>query len=333
MTGARRSRAVLVLALAALALLAPQAASAATVVNGDFEAGTLKGWEARKVTEAGGWFAYTGTEAPLKSDERKAAPVQAPPQGSHAAIADEVNPDTLILFQDVALEPGQTHALSLLAYYDSYKPIAVPVPDTLSVDEEQLGEQRNQQFRIDVVRPEAPLDSLAPADILATVFATRLGGPKRMKPTRFTADLAAFAGQTVRLRIAVAAHEEVMNAGVDAVALEGNRSGPGGKARFRFGKLRPNRKDGSVLLPVTVPGPGLLSATKKGDIRAVTVKAGKAKTVLLRLRPSAASMGRLARRGKLRFKVPITFLPANEPRETASAMVTLRLAPRQSRLH
>ena len=78
-----------------------------------------------------------------RSDRKQKAdsadPVQAPPQGAYAAITDEANPDTLILYQDIALEAGFSYQLSLLAYYDSYKPIAVPTPDTLSVDEGILG--------------------------------------------------------------------------------------------------------------------------------------------------------------------------------------------------
>lgn len=329
MSSRARGRLVLALAAAALALAAPGAAEAATVVNGDFEAGGLRGWQAREVNGAGAWFAYAGTRPPIggRRSDNSAAPLQAPPQGSFAAIADQANPDTLILFQDVALEPGQAHLLGLTAFYRSQKPIAIPAPDTLSVQEEDLGGQRNQQFRIDVVRPEAPLDSLAPGDLLATVFATAPGAPSRMKPTRFTADLSAFAGQTVRIRIAVAAREEVLNAGVDAVGFEADRGpGAGARARLRFGKPRPNGRDGSVLLPVRVPALGLLSAAKKRAIRAVTVKAGGPKTVLLRLRPSATTRAKLERRGKLRLRIPVTYLPANEARETATASVLFRLS-------
>ncbi len=335
---ASRLSIVAVLVLLGVALALPGRAAAAAVVNGDFERGSLQGWHVKRFTEAGNWFAYEGTRPPL-GEERSIGPVQAPPQGRFAAIADQANPETMILWQDLALEADQSHLLSLFAYYDSYEPIAVPAPDTLSVDDEVLLGQANQQFRIDLIRPDAPLDSLAPGDVLATVFATRPGAAPRMKPTRLNADLSAFAGQTVRLRIAVATHEEVMNAGVDAVALDGNRAnrgnggggggaggGAGARARFSFGKARPNRKDGSVMLPVQVPNTGLLSATKKRVIKAVTVKAPTAKTMFLRLRPSAATLAKLERRGKLRIEVPVVLLPAHEPRETATATVVFRLA-------
>jgi hypothetical protein len=332
MRARRTPNSLLVLIAAIAAMLAPNLvsadrASAATVVNGDFEAGGLKGWHSTRVTEAGNWFAYKGTDAPIGS-KRGADPVQAPPQGTFAAIADQANPDTLILYQDIALEAGESHLLSLLAYYDSYKPIAVPAPDTLSVAEEALGGQANQQFRIDVIRPGAPLESLDPADILSTLFQTKPGAPARMKPTKLTADLSPFAGQTVRLRIAVAAHEEVFNAGVDAVALGGNRGSKSpGADRLGFGKPRPNRKNGTVLLPVRVPGPGLVTATKKGAIRSVTVKAAAAKTVKVLLRPTASTHALLVRRHKRRVTVTVAFKPAGEPRQTASKTVVFRLAP------
>ena len=109
-----------------IATLASSGAEAATVVNGNFESGTLNGWHVHQAIGAGNWFAYTGTDAPIgKKRPNPADPVQPPPQGAFAAIADEANPDSLILYQDIALEPGFSHQLSLLAYYDSYRPIAV----------------------------------------------------------------------------------------------------------------------------------------------------------------------------------------------------------------
>ena len=60
-----------------------------------------------------GWFAYSGT-APNKRPS-----IAAPPQGSFAAVTDQSSQGTRILYQDVALEPGQTHTLSLYVYYNS----------------------------------------------------------------------------------------------------------------------------------------------------------------------------------------------------------------------
>lgn len=337
------------------AMFAPSGVEAAKVVNGNFESGTLNGWQVRHENGAGNWFAYTGTDAPIGSKRPKPAdPVQRPPQGTFAAIADQANPDALILYQDIALEAGRSHQLSLLAYYDSYKPIAIPNPDTLSVANEALRLpneklQQNQQFRIDVIRPEAPLESLDPSDILRTVFATKRGEPQHMAPTRLTTDLSAFAGQTVRIRIATAVTEEVLNAGVDAVSIATSPPGAsparGGRRDpilFDFGKLTASRGKGTATLRVSVSGPGLLRAKgasasanasligrtqgQRDPIEPVTIPIAVARTVTIHLRPTPRARAVLRRRHKLRIGVAVTFMPVGGSAETATLPVVLRFS-------
>jgi hypothetical protein len=318
--------------LAGMALTAPAGAGAATVVNGDFEAPNLSGWSVYRTAETGSWFAYKGDkgsgDAIAKQRGRKFP--QLPPQGVYAATSDQISATTTILSQEVALAPGLNHRLSVLAFYDSEVPIGVPSPDTLSVDDAQLGGQRNQQFRIDVMRPGSPIESLSPADILATPFRTQPGAPTSMQPTWVSADLSAFAGQTVRLRFATAAHEELFTAGVDAVAVDstppGKKPPPLGSNRFKFGKLKLNRKNGTATLTVEVPGPGNLTAKGKGVKRA-TAKAAKAGKAKLRLKPTAAGRATLERKHKLRVKVAVTFDPAGGSPLTKTKRVVLKLAP------
>jgi hypothetical protein len=336
-----------------LAVPAPSDAAAATVVNGDFESGTLAGWRLHRATGAGSWFAYRDTDAPIGRKRKPPAdPVQPPPQGAYAAIADQANPDTLVLYQDIALEPNLDHRLSLLAYYDSYKPIAIPTPDTLSVDDAVLGKQKNQQYRIDVIRPAAPLESVDPADILRTLFVTKLGDPQEMGPTRLSANLSAFAGQTVRLRIASAVHEEVFNAGVDSVSISTSPPGKSpsrGSRRdpvlFSFGRVRANRHSGIATLRVRVSGPGLVRAkgspapagaarpSRKSELRKpiepVTVPVAAAKTVAIRLRPSPSARAALRQGRRLRVGVSVTFIPTGGVSESASIPVTFSLARRR----
>lgn len=304
------TRWVLLLALA-LASLSAVPAGAAEVVNGGFETGDFKGWEARQATGAGKWYAYKGTEPPIPH-ERGAVSVQPPPQGAFAAITDQLNPETLLLYQDLQLEPGTAYKLSLLAYYDTYSALTAPSPDTLSVDEEALGSKSNQQFRIDLIKPGAAPDSIAPEDVLLDIFHTRSGGARKMDPTRFVADLAPFAGQTVRLRIAVAATEEVLNGGVDAVSL----SAPDGSfpqsqvRRIHPRKAKPNLKTGTVLLPIQVPEAGRLVAfSRSGKVKKTAVKASHAGIVKLRLRPSDKGRRILERRHKLRVGITLTWRP------------------------
>ncbi|HET6998182.1 MAG TPA: hypothetical protein VFI03_06285 [Solirubrobacterales bacterium] len=318
-----------VAALASLALSAPGGAVAATVVNGDFESGNLAGWNVYRSAESGGWFAYKGAFGggdPIAKARGRKFP-QPPPQGTYAATSDEVTATTMILSQEIALGAGLNHRLSLLAYYNSEVPIAVPSPDSFAVGE-QLGGQANQQFRIDVMRAGSPLQSLDPADVLHTIFRTQPGAPLALQPTWLTADLGPFAGQTVRLRIANAANEELFTAGVDAVAVESTRPGerppPLGSNRFKLGKVKLNQSNGTAILPVEVPGPGNLTAKGK-PIKRVTVKAAKEGTVKLRLKPTRTGQATLEQKHKLRAKVAVTFDPVGGTQRTATIPVTFKL--------
>jgi len=77
----------------------------------------------------------------------------------------------------------------------------------------------NQQFRVDVLAPTAAPDSMADADLRATVFETRPDAPARRGPTPIRYDLSPWAGQTVRLRIATADNQAPLRAGIDNVRL------------------------------------------------------------------------------------------------------------------
>jgi hypothetical protein len=320
------TRWMLLLALA-LASLTPASAGAAAIVNGGFESGSFAGWKVRQSTGAGKWYAYKGTDPPIPH-ERGATSVQPPPQGAFAAITDQLNPETLLLYQDLQLEPGSSYKLSLLAYYNSYSALAVPSPDTLSVDEATLGAKPNQQLRIDVMKPEAPPDSVSPADVLLNLFHTKSGGARKMTPTQLIGDLAPFAGQTVRLRIAVAATEEVLSAGVDAVAL----SAPDGSfprsplRRIRPGKARANARDGTVVLPVRVPEAGrLVAVSRSGKAKATSARPVRAGMARLRLRPSGKGRAILRRRQKMRIGVTLTWRPLSGGRQTLRVPLVFKL--------
>jgi hypothetical protein len=305
----------------------------------------LAGWHVHRAVETGNWFAYKGASEPIAEQRQEALP-QAPPQGAFAAITDELSSETLILYQDVALPAGKSEKLSLLAYFNSSKSIAVPPSGTLSVDEGVLEGNANQQYRIDVMKPEAALESVDPSDILRPVFRTAPRS-KAMPPTRLAADLSAFAGQTVRLRFAVAAHEELLTAGVDDVSISSDPSSspPRGSDRFSIGKAKLNRRNGTAVLPVEVPGSGLLKAKDAGTaksasaaaskatkrpklIRPVTVKVAQAGIVGLRLRPTNAARGVLELKQKLRVRVAVTYTPTGGSPRTATVPVVLKLEPR-----
>jgi hypothetical protein len=308
-----------VLAIGATAAILAPAASATTVVNGDFESGSLSGWTLFNEGSSGSWYAYSGTANPAYPEPE----VPPPPQGNFAAISAQGNPGTHILYQDIALEPGFSHVLMLTAYYHSLAPLKVPSPDTLSASGEP-----NQQYRIDVIKPTAPITSLEPSDILAPVFATHEGDPEFMSPKQIQVDLTQFGGQTVRLRMAEVDNQLFLNAGLDAVSITGPPPAAPSNA-FTFGKLKLNKKKGTATLKVNVPGAGSLTAVdvkKKGKrIKKASASSTGPAVITLSLKPTKKGRKTLKEKGKLPFKALVTFTPTGGTAASQTHGGTLKL--------
>ena len=183
-------------------------------VMDDFESGALTGWRAVG-GGSGGWFIYTeGSKAPdpAQSDPNVAFDLPDPPQGRFAAVSDANGPGTRILYRDVKLK-GRFR-LHLTVFYAGVGGLSSP--RTLAYDEPGA----NQQFRIDLVAPLAPIDSVAHGDVLASVFATSAGDPDRREPTTVSVDVSRWAGRTVRLRLAATDNGGPLRAGVDDIRFE-----------------------------------------------------------------------------------------------------------------
>jgi hypothetical protein len=162
----------------------------------DFESGAITGWQTVG-SGSGGWLVYAdGQRAPdpAQSDPNAPFNVPDPPQGKFAAVTDMNGPGTRILYRDLRLEGRFT--LQLTVFYAGTGPFSSPA--TLAYD----APEANQQFRIDLVRPSAPIDSVAKGDVLVNVFRTSPDDPARRQPTEVRVDVSALAGQTVRLRLA-----------------------------------------------------------------------------------------------------------------------------------
>ncbi len=332
-----RARVLLLGALAAVAfavLSVPAGASAATVVNGDFESG-LSGWQVQNTGPAtkSGWFTYSGTKSPL-GEEGSGEELPSPPSGSNAAITDQSGPSSDILYQDVTLEPYWTHQLTMTLFYKNLaEQIFIPNPDTLNWTggpSETEEEQADQQYRVDVMKPTAPVNSLNPSDILATVFATKEGSPESMAPAQFTTDLTPFAGQTVRLRFAMTDNEFFFNAGVDNISIV---STPPSNA-FVLGKVSRNVKKGNGKLLVTVPGAGIVTVTdvppagKAARIKPVTLAATAAGSLTAGLTPTKSARKTLKSKHKLNLKLSIAFTPTGGFAATQTLATKLRLKPK-----
>ena len=184
-------------------------AQSRTIVLDDFESGAITGWQTVG-SGSGGWFVYAdGHKAPdpAQSDPNAPFDVPNPPQGKFAAVTDMNGPGTRILYRDLRLEGRFT--LQLTVFYAGTGPFSSP--PTLAYDPPQA----NQQFRIDLVGPSAPIDSVAKGDVLVNLFHTSPGDPGHRQPTEVSTDLSAWAGRTVRLRLAGTDNQGPLRVGVD----------------------------------------------------------------------------------------------------------------------
>ena len=203
-----------------LPLAVPSGAVRSPVVVDDFESGSLNAWTIDQ-RGSGNWFVYQdGRQAPdpKQSDPFVPFHMPNPPQGKFATVADTNGPGTRILYRDLKLD--DRYLLELTVFYTNgfdglsgYSNRFV-TPRTLA-----LNAGPNQQFRVDLLNPTAAVDSMADADIRATVFETQPGAPPRRSPAPVTLDLSRWEGQTLRLRIATADNQGPMRAGVDNIRL------------------------------------------------------------------------------------------------------------------
>jgi CubicO group peptidase (beta-lactamase class C family) len=183
-----------------------------TFVMDDFESGELAGWQAIG-SGSGAWFAYSdGQVPPAQSDPNAPFFVPDPPEGRFAAVTHGNGPGTRILYRDVALEGRFT--LRLTVFYIGEAPFSTP--DTLAFE----SSEPNQQFRIDLIDPTAPIDSVADGDVLVNVFRTSTTDPTSLAPTAVSVDLSAWAGETVRLRLAQTDNQGPLRGGVDNIRFE-----------------------------------------------------------------------------------------------------------------
>jgi CubicO group peptidase (beta-lactamase class C family) len=184
-------------------------------VMDDFESGALTDWKAVG-GGSGGWFVYNnGSKPPDPAGTDPSSPldVSDPPQGRYAVVTDMSGPGTRILYRDVKLD-GRLR-LHLSVFYAAGGG-GFRSPRTLAYDEPKT----NEQFRVDLVAPSAPIDSVAQADVLVNVFKTSAGDPQRRDPSAISVDVSRWAGQTVRLRLADTDNNGPLRAGADNIRFE-----------------------------------------------------------------------------------------------------------------
>jgi len=205
-------------AAALLAGLVAMPATAQVVANGGFESG-LSGWTAANQLGGNGTFTVqSGTASPVN-----AFTVPAPPDGLNAAMTDAQGPGSHVLYQDIVVPvAGGPFFLAFTLFVRNSEGAGdffVPALTALDFATPAL----NQQARVDFLLNSANPFSLAPADILQSLFATSPGDPLVSGYTDFVVDVTplfqAHPGETLRLRFADVDNVSPFNLGVDGVAF------------------------------------------------------------------------------------------------------------------
>ena len=133
--------------------------------------------------------------------------VEAPTDGTFAAMADATGPSAKLIYQDFAVPEGTT-SLSCDVYINEQSGTFI-VAGTL--DWESVP---NQHARLDLADPAASPDDVG-AGVLENLFITNPGDPSVQSYQTIAADISAYAGQTVRLRFAEVDNQFFFNAGID----------------------------------------------------------------------------------------------------------------------
>ena len=190
------------------------AVSAELIVNGSFEthggAGSTSftGWT--QVSQSGSGGAFYAQSGALTQVAHFVVPLA--PLGSYAAVTDQIGPGSQALYQDVSLSAASLITLSMrLMVYNQANSFASPA----NLDYQSVP---NQQVRVDVVSVSAPSFDVG-SGVLSNLYRSQPGQSLNQGYVTIAADLSAFAGQQVRLRIASVDNLGGLNVGVDNVSI------------------------------------------------------------------------------------------------------------------
>jgi hypothetical protein len=95
-----------------------------------------------------------------------------------------------------------------------------------------------------------------------------------------------------------------------------------GAAPFSFGKAKDNLKKGTAALVTNVPGAGTLELSGKG-VKSATANPKAAGPVTLTVKATGKAASKLAKTGKVKVKVSVTFTPAGGSPSTQTKTVKL----------
>ena len=161
------------------------------IVNGGFETGSFSGWTLQN-SGLGSFVINNGSYDPASPG----GPMS-PYSGANSALSDQTGPGTNAIYQDIAIPAGRTAVT--LSWVDRIRNHAGWFADP------------NQEYRVEI-RDTSDM-------VLATVFSTNPGDPVMSDWIARSADLSAFAGQTVRVAFVVQDDIFYLNVDIDEVAV------------------------------------------------------------------------------------------------------------------
>ena len=201
--------------------------STSVIVNGGFETNggensqTFSGWtvSARSASSGGGGiFANSSGTGPLAPQWSIGV---VPPEGAFSAYFDMYDLSSLVLSQEFVVPAGGgTLSFELFAANRGLTSESDPFnrPATLAWET-----QPNQQFRVDLMNPNAPIEDLTPGNILQNIYEqTAAEGIFSDYQTISVNINPALAGQTVRLRFGLAVTNYYHQIGIDNVCIVPN---------------------------------------------------------------------------------------------------------------
>ena len=221
------------IALTAIAVVAFSAAALAAPRNGSFETGDFSGGWKVKDPGGGDWYVYDGrsiVEPPGPPRGLGGGPFFRPPRGQFAAAAYQNGPGLNILSRKLRLKAGATNKLSFFLAWDNSLN-RFYTPDSFEFGGGGAGRggggppgEPNQQFRIDILKPNAPVDTLNNSKILATLFKVRRNtrDSRGYEKERYNLTGLGIEGR-VRFRVAEVDNQGVLPVGIDAVKLKSKR--------------------------------------------------------------------------------------------------------------
>jgi hypothetical protein len=219
-------------------------------------------------------------------------------EGTKVATTSQRGAGSHVLYQDVTLEPGSTHILKLFIYWvNTASSFLSPSPATLSYTD-----AANQQYRIDVMNPSAAVTSVAPGDVLTPIFQSQPSEPTRQAPKEITADLSAFAGQTVRIRLAEVDNHGFLSAAADDVRIESKPIAVVAPATTPPATTPPATRPPTTGPPTT--GPSGTGPSGTGPSGSVVARCNSRRRITIHLRPPRVKLtSAVVKLGDRRVKV------------------------------